>query len=651
MQISIEQNTIIGYINNYNVCVNSVAGSGKTTTALYIAKAYTNLNILLLTFNTRLRLETKQRLQYLNINNLEVHTFHSFGYKYYDKNCKTDIGLNTIMHNNLNNSFEYDIIIIDEIQDVSSLYFKFIKKIISDNITDYKLCIFGDVDQCIFKFKNADERFLIYIDKLIKNKYEWKKCTLNISYRLSTELALFINNICINKNIATIKSGVKPRYLIMNTYKQAYLEFLHYINLGYNYSDIFILAPSIKSDSTPIRVLENTIKTEFENINIFIPISDDESIDLEVIENKLVFSTFHQIKGLERKIIIILNFDESYFKFYNKDDSNNFCSNQLYVALTRSIEHISLLHDSKYDFLKFINKDVINKYCDLIIYSDLNIRQTIPKQINKTEKVTNLIKFLPHYIILNVMSKIKITKIETNGNKIFYKTKYKEEINGVKYCENISDIIGVAIPVFYQLNKGIKVDFFDTLKTENFDINKKNTRYKLNTFDYDNLSIEQIFYLSNCWISYINGYIFKLSQIKNYNFIDKSKIDSFIQNFDLLKLSTKAKYEQMILTYNEKYDVDLCGFIDCIDGNNIYEFKNVDFLTEEHYIQLIVYMYIKLKTDIKQFNYFLYNCRTSELLKITCSNKHIEEIIESIFYYKYMHSYIITDDEFIKQNL
>jgi len=50
-KLSSEQNSIVEQLENTNVIVDSVAGSGKTTTNLHIALKYSTYNILLLTYN------------------------------------------------------------------------------------------------------------------------------------------------------------------------------------------------------------------------------------------------------------------------------------------------------------------------------------------------------------------------------------------------------------------------------------------------------------------------------------------------------------------------------------------------------------------------------------------------------------------------
>ena len=79
--------------------------------------------------------------------------------------------------------------------------------------------------------------------------------------------------------------------------------------------------------------------------------TEDTNSDIKDInDDKIVFTTFHKAKGRERKLVIIFNFDESYFYYYNKeffkqcidsegnvDNSSLNCPNEIYVACTRSL--------------------------------------------------------------------------------------------------------------------------------------------------------------------------------------------------------------------------------------------------------------------------------------------------------------------------
>ncbi len=76
-----------------NVIVDACAGSGKSTTILSISKELPTLNILQFTYNSMLRHEIREKVQELEIENLEVHTYHSFSVKYYSSQAHTDTGI------------------------------------------------------------------------------------------------------------------------------------------------------------------------------------------------------------------------------------------------------------------------------------------------------------------------------------------------------------------------------------------------------------------------------------------------------------------------------------------------------------------------------------------------------------------------------
>jgi len=168
---SSEQKEILLNLENNNVIVYAVAGSGKTTTCLHIAKKFNDKKILLLTYNARLKQETREKRTKLQLNNLDVQSFHSFGIKSYGIKSFTDSGIQQIINNNKKPLKEnnYQLIIIDEAQDITPLYFQFLCKILKDNGLKATLCILGDKYQTIYKFKDADSRYLEYADKFLKN--------------------------------------------------------------------------------------------------------------------------------------------------------------------------------------------------------------------------------------------------------------------------------------------------------------------------------------------------------------------------------------------------------------------------------------------------------------------------------------------------
>ena len=640
--ISEEQQHVINSLNNnQNVIVESVAGSGKTTCNIYIAKSFPTKSILLLTYNAKLKIETRDRINKLGITNLETHSYHSFCVKYYNHKCFTDYQIINIIKSNTMQlkKFKYDMIILDESQDITPIYHELICKIIVDNNTNYlnnlnnlQICLLGDRNQSIYDFNRADARFIIYADKLFKfNENPWIRCILSQSYRISNETAEFINN-CMGKKFGIKSSkisGIKPKYIITNSYSDSmfskqFLVLKSFLKI-YKPEEIFILAPSVKNDKSPVRQLENLIKKTLKNIPVYVPTSDEEKLDEDILKNKMVFSTFHQAKGLERKVVIVYNFDDSYFKFYKKDKDTKVCPNELYVAVTRALEHLVLIHDNKNDYLPFINKTNLYKYTDFIKDGEL---QLLPTKKPKTFEVsvTDLIKHVPVDVLNNCMEFLTITKINDKAEIINIPFKTEQSAG----FESLGKITGTAIPSYLQLKTSGRMsiyeesllysrendiddnyinspDFVDSdSNSEDPETSKNN---KLSNYDLEKINIlsvkpDELLYIANYYCAKKSGFLYKIYQVDNYNWLSQDNLDNAYDRLIKLGISKKAKYEQYfeLSKLPELLDRRLIGYVDCIDQNNIYEFKCVNKLENEHYLQLAIYMYLYENNIMKKTN-------------------------------------------------
>jgi len=78
IQLSDEQQCILDTVKEgHNVMVDAVAGTGKTTLILSIAREMPDTKILQLTYNASLRKDVKETVEKNDIQNLTVHTYHS----------------------------------------------------------------------------------------------------------------------------------------------------------------------------------------------------------------------------------------------------------------------------------------------------------------------------------------------------------------------------------------------------------------------------------------------------------------------------------------------------------------------------------------------------------------------------------------------
>jgi hypothetical protein len=371
MRLSTEQQSIINDIRTNHVQVTAVAGCGKTTTNLFLAQQNKDLNILLLTYNASLRIETNLKIAEYGLRNIQVHTFHSFAFKFY-KECYNDYGIFEILEYQLaplaelSDGLNFDIIILDEMQDMTLLYFRFICKIYHDNkAKSPRFCILGDPHQTIYQYNGSDSQYFENFVRLFEYR-EWKKYKLKNTFRCTNSVSDFLNTVMLqDERIFTNKDGPLVKYLMCDTYEDdIFREVTFCLSIGYKVDDIFILAPSIKTASSPVRRLSE--KFSFHNYPVFVSYSDEDKPNERVLRNKLVFLSFHQSKGLERKVVIVLGFDNSYFLYYKKGYDPLVCPNELYVAVTRSSERLIVVHDVKHDFLPFLNIEAISKKTNFV---------------------------------------------------------------------------------------------------------------------------------------------------------------------------------------------------------------------------------------------------------------------------------------------
>ena len=704
---------LLDIIDEKNVYVDAVAGSGKTTLALHIAKQNASKNILLLTYNKNLKFETREKAVKYSLDNLEVHTYHSFGYKYYDNGCSTDAGLIKVVEDNYvaKTTFAYDIIILDETQDMTQLYFNLVCKISKENqIKDTQYCVVGDNQQCIFVFNKADSRFLTYANKnFLFNEKEWTFRKLSVSFRATEQIANFLNNCVLREErIHTRKSGPKVRYIIDDCFgndrkNMPYNEVKHYLAKGYKYDDFFILAPSVKSEQSPLRQLANKLSEE--GIPVFVPNSDEAKIDEDILKGKMAFTTFYQVKGLERKVVLVYGVDATYFIYFEKDDKINhlICPNTIYVALTRALECLTIFHHYDNDYIPFLNKDLLNTFCEVITEPILVQRHR--KNISKKITVTDVIKFIPCELVQDCCKFFDKVLIQPVGDVVHIPMKSKQ---GSLY-ESVCEITGTAIPAYFEKEMTNKMTIYNVLQEEFQQQIKKskkknsNRKYmkrsdvirKIETLpNINNVTPANLLTIANKYMVYLSGYTYKMKQISSYDWLTKDNLNECVMRMRKY-VSKYAVFEKYFECTNstELYGKTLVGYADCIDRNVIWEFKCVEKIDDTHFMQLILYAYLNLMnlaktkkeeidkinrllrtdrgsqnyitnmTNLKRsifglfekyyqnvpFRYMLFNILTNEIWEIKISNDKLKEFVRYFIFNKFHNIPTEPDEAFLER--
>lgn len=616
-----EQQFIIDNLEHNNMIIDSVAGSGKTTTNLFIAKNFQSKKILLLTYNAKLKIETRTKVEKLGFTNLEVHSYHSFCVKYYKNNCYTDKEIKQVTDKKLkpNRKLEFDIIVLDETQDMTPLYYKLVYKINLDNSKKARICILGDNNQSIFDFNGADPRFITLGQHLFDfNDDKWLSTQLSQSFRVTNQINSFVNKCLLGYDrMKANKPGKKIRYIICDTFgnnygtsSKTYQEVMYYLQ-KYTPEEIFILAPSVKSEASPVRQLANKLSNK--GVFIHVPLSDEEKLDQDVLKGKISFCTFHQSKGLERKVVIVFSFDNSYFKLYKKEKDPMVCPNELYVACTRASEQMTLFHHYQNDYLPFLDKYRLREHCD-VYSSGMNLR-TDKEQDTFNISVTDLTKHIPIDILAEALNCIDIIETNPKSDIIDIEIKTKQD----ELYESVSEITGIAIPSYFELINNDKMTIYDILTSHV----QLSIPLPANLKD---ITPEQLLIIANEWNSFKTGYIYKVKQILKYEWLSSENLDNCVKRIEKY-ISKNAKFEVKFVT-SDKINLRkrvLHGFVDCIDdnNNNIWEFKCVGELNDYHILQLSIYMYQFMKKLQKD-----YEEKTLKLNKKYDNQVHENDIVE-----------------------
>ncbi|MBN0919135.1 AAA family ATPase [[Mycoplasma] gypis] len=667
-QMTFEQENIVKAVQKHNLIVQAYAGSGKTTTILHIAKNYPNLKILILTYNKRLQNETKTKLEYLKITNSEIYTIHGFASKVFKKIINDDQKMIKSLENVTEiTNFNYDLIIVDEAQDLNKEYLELISVISKKNcVQDYRIIFFGDKFQTIYQYLGSSSKFFLSADEIFKNNFSWKTMSLTTSFRLSQNISDFVNNYMFGKQLIVanpkVDSTINYQLVSIDDNESIASEIIKCAK-KYGPQNVFVIAPSVRGLKSPIRNIANLV-SEYSDFLIHISKKDDDELNEDEIKNKIVFCSFHQTKGLERDAVFLFNFDDSYFMYNNKGGDRKEFSNIYYVALTRAKKVLNIFHNDNYDFLDFLkNQDNLVKTflpnLNLKAFKEIVLKDEAFDSYEKA--VTQLIRNISPSLLFKIDKMIEKSVINETEDIIKANSKIALKTDkGTEYTENVSAISGQAVVLKYALENSIVKD--STL--QNMQLFLENNILYLNSKLFltmkaqllrmkktEEFSVNKILQIANNWNSCLSNSLSDYQQVdrSKYDWMEEeeiSKIKPRIQNYlneqSLFELPLETKF---LKSHNE--EIKVIGSIDCVDFNShsIVEFKFVDEIKVEYFLQLIVYKWLILHCNdsdletwfkpkqiqqLRDFQLCLHNLKDNQKILLHLTNEKIDEIFKII---------------------
>jgi superfamily I DNA/RNA helicase len=363
VQINNEQYNIVTADINSNIRVVACAGSGKTTTIVcrikYLIDHGVNpSDIMLTTFNVDAATSMKEKIKKIFgfLPNILVGTIDSICCKYYYKYCR-DINYVSVreystrilayMKTNTTIQNQTKYLFFDEFQDCNDTQFELLIEYYKHGA---KITVIGDDAQNIYQWRGSNIGFIMNLNSIVPSLVTYKLC---INYRSTPEIIKMANASIVNnqdqipKEMIAIKKTIDFKPLIKH-FKNDGLQMKciiktieEFVANGVNPDQIAILS----RNGYPLKIFEEKLekynKKHDSQIN-YIALITDENQDAKPKgrADHLTLTTIHKSKGLEWKIVFLINCEDKYFP----NDLNKIALEEerrlFYVAVTRAKEYL-----------------------------------------------------------------------------------------------------------------------------------------------------------------------------------------------------------------------------------------------------------------------------------------------------------------------
>lgn len=598
-----EQHKIVIADIKQNIRIVSCAGSGKTTTIIcrikyLIDQGVDPERIMITAFNVDAAESIKKRLIELFgfLPKLTVGTIDSIACRYYYRYFRQPyhVGVSEYAtyllkylqsEGNIISSI-YQYIFFDEFQDVNEIQFQILQTFY--NYGAY-ITVIGDDSQCIYAFRGSNIKYILNLEKHFKNLKTYK---LVNNYRSTPEIINFANE--------SIKLNTEqlPKDMVANIPSINFMPTVKYFNNIYIQNDHIIKTileyneeKDISLDEIailcrvnyPLKLFEEAIekfnKKNDNKLKYVALINDDGDTKPKIKPNHITLTTIHKSKGLEWKIVFLIDCADS--RFPSEIDKLSIQEERrlFYVAVTRAKQYLYLFFNGEKNgdiikinkltrFVQELNRDKYqfdNYDSKYYHYEDYRGAKWI-------SGVTETLKLLNEYDI----SKLRDLEIIPKTNPIITKIHDKYEFNNYINTYYLQPDFGEFIDRYITRNIGKRnneskglIDIPTVIiisacqfTNEELQIYKKyETNFKINMKKL-NLDIQDIKY-----IAILNENSLNLAFIKKIEMPDRYVIKSIVQ--------------KMLLTAH-KYNIDINVLANCFCVKNEVSDKIKKKLTESY---------------------------------------------------------------------
>ena len=555
-----------------NILVEACIGSGKTTAIQALCNLFPSSKfILYLTYNKLLKVDAKSKIKNTNVT---VTNYHGFVYPYLTRNgirCGISEAIRQFTQHRLSIP-RYDILIIDEYQDIELDFAEMLEYIKSTN-PSMQIIMVGDMSQKIYDKTTLD--VANWVQGFLGNhtELEFTQC-----FRLQPKLAAKLGRIW-GKSIVGVNSNCNVRTMG----KDQIISHLSRQNPG----DILCLGAKTGPMVDVLNKLEEKYPDKFNKQTVYASIRDGEA-NIEPNDTTAIFTTFESSKGMEKPICVVFDWDEAYWatRCRKPDTDCDILRNIFCVAASRGKQEIIFANCLRY-----------GKPSELL--SEKTLRTPVEKIQMKETYVSEMFDYKFVEEIAKAYDMLDLTRIDTIPGEI--------NINDSDGMIDLSPCISEYQEAVYFKNYDIDDELTYAFKQRNIsvpDLSKFTTEQKL----------LRIVSLNTKQNRYCNQVRMPLVTPMQHNAI----MDRLAER---LNRDERVQIERTMLING----IEVRGRCNVVRDDSVWVLKFVHSLRPEHFLQVAMHMIMFNKPEG-----ILWNTRTNELYKVKLDAAKRNDFIKQV---------------------
>ncbi len=576
LKLSSEQQLFIEKaLQGGNIFVDACIGSGKTTAIQNLCNELpNNKKVLYLTYNKLLKLDAKTKIHKRNVT---VTNYHGFAYMLL-KRSGVSVGISDLIQTCIRKKppiGRYDILIIDEYQDIEQELAELLK-LVKESNPNIQIIAVGDMEQKIY------DKTTLNVESFMKEFMEdhlilkFTQC-----FRLSENLASMLGRVW-KKQIKGVNNCCKVEEMALEDVIPFLAEQVP--------ADILCLGARTGAMADTLNTLEEMYPHKFNKKTVYATISDNDSMGkTEPKEDSAIFTTYDSSKGLERKICVVFDFTESYWsvRISKPQQSYVVLRNIFCVAASRGKNHIIFVKPeeamlSEKTLSTFITTN--HKFEDLDISEmfDFKYKEDVEK----------------------CFSQLKVSKIAPEDDSII-------DIKSTDDLIDLSPCIGIyQEAVFfenYQIEAAIKLKILlNPELTGLYTKSVRNSSLDQKILFLVSLDTKQKRYRTQVVTPFVN---------EEENELIRARLRARLNGDENAQVECQIDFGDQ---KNQEVTFSAKGFADVVKEDIVYELKFVSELTHEHFLQCASYMVaMNLQKGI------LWNTRDNTLYEIEVPDRKV----------------------------